>query len=202
MATAGKRDQDLWARRPVLWTFKQDWPLYLALMLLVVVVLFQFNEVLDARDAQRARAALVARCDLAAGGGVDPAFGGQVARPEERWDDRTVAHYAGIVVGGPSAAGFWGTYSSPDRELGEVVFVQVEGRAKPLAVRGRDGALAPVGSELRFCAASDGPGFWWPIVGYAAGRGGGRRYGEPSGPFDTVVWLAELPAGGGLDLEG
>ena len=121
------------------------------------------------------RAALVALCDLPAGGELD---------------GRRVAHHTGTVGDRPTAAGYWGDNDGPHRLLGEIVFVQVDGRDQPIGVRGLPGEL-PAGTPLRFCAAADGTRLWWPLVGYEAGRNGGRLYGEPSGPFDAVMWLRD-----------
>ena len=106
-------------------------------------------------------------------------------------DGRTVRHYAGTVVDRPAAAGFWGTNSGPDRRLGEVLFVRIDGRDEPIGVRHLPGELPATGTPLRFCAIDDEARYWWPLVGYESGRNGGRLYGEPSGPFDAVMWLRD-----------
>ena len=117
-------------------------------------------------------------------------------------DGRAVRHYAGTVVGRPSDAGYWGDNDGPNRLLGAVVFVRTEGRERPLAVRRYREDRPLVGARLHFCAVTDEAGFWWPLVGYEAGMFGGRLYGEPSGPFETVKWIRDLPAAGRSDTGG
>ncbi|MXX22045.1 MAG: hypothetical protein F4Y08_05025 [Caldilineaceae bacterium SB0662_bin_9] len=152
-----------WAYKPTRLDRITAWPFeggplrvvgFMVLLLAFVVVLSLPGERYQARQ----RAALVALC----------------ANAPATSDGRRGDHHAGTVVDRPTAAGYWGDNDGPNRPLGQVVFVQVDGRAAPIGVRGLPGNL-PAGTPLRFCAAADGA----------------RLYGEPSGPFDAVMWLRD-----------
>ena len=198
-------ERDAWAYKPTRWDRITAWPFeggilrtvlssvgLVVLVLALVVALSIPGERYQARQ----RAALVALCDLPTTGGIAHPQGGIDDAPTTA-DGRAVRHHAGTVVARPSAAGYWGDNDGPNRPLGQVVFVQVEGRDEPIGVRQLPGKLPAAGTQLRFCAIDDGARFWWPIVGYdSSGWGEGRLYGEPSGPFAAVEWLTAGPATG------
>lgn len=126
-------------------------------------------------------------------------------------DGQLVRLYRGLVVETPSILGRFdrgqpvgppaGRAAEPLHLLAETTDQPV-GYLKYIVLLHRPGNRPEIDTRLQFCGVTAADVYWWPQTGYQTGLQGGRIYGEPVGPFNSVKWIRDLPVADGFDTGG